>query len=1301
MSDGKNEATSILTHTLKSLGDELVSGRSIKKVDGSEIKFESEQTRSIFKWYQDNPSKWTANVAKADVEVIASQVRLKPPMVAITAPTILTNSRRILHLKSIRAHRFGGLHHYESPNKPPKEFHFEFTAPITLIEGLNGSGKTSLINAITWCLTGKIHRSQRAPEDISEGIQIKALNRDAETEFNIAAITPIPHASILKDTSDKELIIDTFVELIFTDDNGVDMPPIRRSISKTTRGKIEVKQPDLAVLNLDPIAFEIGTLMPGLIPYISFDKNSSLGEAVALLTGIQPLQDLAKHAFKVHAKLKKDLPDEKKTELNELGANYNQAKNEFVKLLEEHKGIAIGAVPAFEHSEADKELELRKSELESLQQTSLAEAKKILGEDFDVADAAIRNDLINSVGPAKGYLESGEIKSLQSILLIEELKNVTDEQILAIHKKIAFLIVQAEEIITLAQDPKIASRIRLYSKVAEWLSEESTHDFENCPVCKTSIVNKNDEITNRSISAHIEELVSADKSYLAKALASWQKSAITELNESLGIQLTTFVNKNIKERPSDLYKTALLDELLMKKAFQNSLKPIRGKFENIFSDAADKMPNIVAQKNPISLAITSNLKDFSSRIEKILKSLDFTKWVQSNDQSVQMFFNSTIGNESTDAETIYSTLENLSKIVSQSTPINESILKINRMADLIGKKMKIDSKIAEFKLAESAIQPIIGLDVVVGEVVAGLVDKLSVDTKRWKDKLYKAAFSTAPELNKTSVKGKGILELESTVQGTTVLSHHISNASDLRASLMSFLFAFWNYTIKERGGISLILFDDIQELFDDPNRSRVASTIPQIVDDIKAKIIVTTNDTKFRRTLTLFAEAKLGHQNIDIRCVHPLASLRSHIELGIFLEDIEKKKRIFEDPENENDHGPARDYVNKLRIYIEERLKDLFDNSSAGLTAKSTLGDFIGAVIKQHNAGAEPFNQTPFKRLVDDKAFKHGSDFLRVLNHSHHGEADKISYMDVISIKDDCIRAQKLVESVYEAYERWLRRDKVPVVSVVPAEPLEMERPSFAAPIIEGIAAATSYSSTRMAEVTFENFQLDWFDDKAVYRLNTHNFGFAARIGSHIIVSTQDDEVKSNSLVIALSQAKTYAGRLLKNSADPGMIVLSSEAENPKHRPPSVFLKNENTRLMKVMGIIFDSEKFYTQSSEEAIYTSNSKPLDKVEVVFTIDGDSAMPLALPKQKILAGESILPSDFHKYEGELVAVSTSEGDYFKRMGKVLPGYPRYRQLESIGALGESLVVCLEDTDSEREDLPLVNSARKIIGILYDTF
>ena len=62
--------------------------------------------------------------------------------------------------------------------------------------------------------------------------------------------------------------LDTWVELQFVDDDGNDVGRIRRSVKRSPHGKIVVDEPDFSALNLDPVAREVGTKMPGLIPYI-------------------------------------------------------------------------------------------------------------------------------------------------------------------------------------------------------------------------------------------------------------------------------------------------------------------------------------------------------------------------------------------------------------------------------------------------------------------------------------------------------------------------------------------------------------------------------------------------------------------------------------------------------------------------------------------------------------------------------------------------------------------------------------------------------------------------------------------------------------------------------------------------------------------------------------------------------------------------------------------------------------------------------------------------------------------------
>ena len=170
----------------------------------------------------------------------------------------------------------------------------------------------------------------------------------------------------------------------------------------------------------------------------------------------------------------------------------------------------------------------------------------------------------------------------------------------------------------------------------------------------------------------------------------------------------------------------------------------------------------------------------------------------------------------------------------------------------------------------------------------------------------------------------------------------------MRATLLAFLLAFWKHLLDSRGGLSLLLLDDLQELFDAPNRRRVAKTLPAVVEN-GGRLVVTSNDHAFgTQVLRAFAAAACD-EDVERRYVHSLKEVRPCIELGVFLDAVEKKRQEFEKPENENEHQPARDYVNELRVHVEARLLDLFEACPARLPQRATLSDLVAAIRSSRN----------------------------------------------------------------------------------------------------------------------------------------------------------------------------------------------------------------------------------------------------------------------------------------------------------------------------------------------------------------
>jgi AAA domain len=280
-------------------------------------------------------------------------ILLAPPeLAALPARPANANARRI-RLKKLVAHRFAGLHKFGTPDAAPPDYTHEFTSPIALFEGRNGSGKTSLLNAIIWALTGELLRPQREP-DAPEDFECWVASADGSgdvTAHRLSPITPMPNVEQYR--PDQGWVpADTWVELTFVDETGAELPAIRRSVSRSAQGKFRETPPDLTALGLDPIAVRIGTIMPGLLPLIKVGSESELGRAVSQLTGLSALVDLANHVRRAKGKIDGEFVKAREADRDRADSDYTTAKIDLEKIIAAYPTLTPPqAVP---HSSDDK-----------------------------------------------------------------------------------------------------------------------------------------------------------------------------------------------------------------------------------------------------------------------------------------------------------------------------------------------------------------------------------------------------------------------------------------------------------------------------------------------------------------------------------------------------------------------------------------------------------------------------------------------------------------------------------------------------------------------------------------------------------------------------------------------------------------------------------------------------------------------------------------------------------------------------------------------------------------------------------
>jgi hypothetical protein len=134
------------------------------------------------------------------------------------------------------------------------------------------------------------------------------------------------------------------------------------------------------------------------------------------------------------------------------------------------------------------------------------------------------------------------------------------------------------------------------------------------------------------------------------------------------------------------------------------------------------------------------------------------------------------------------------------------------------------------------------------------------------------------------------------------------------------------------------------------------------------------------------------------------------------------------------------------------------------------------------------------------------------------------------------------------------------------------------------------------------------------------------------------------------------------------------------------------------VGVLFHHTTAVGVGKEEAILLDPGNLLQRIEIAYRVNEESAVPLALPKQIVFGGSRIELKGFRQREGDLVALTLEDGSsIFKRVGRSLAGdLAHLMQFESIGGLGSSVVLSLAKSTP---GIPAIMSARLIIGVLYN--
>jgi hypothetical protein len=393
-------------------------------------------------------------------------------------------------------------------------------------------------------------------------------------------------------------------------------------------------------------------------------------------------------------------------------------------------------------------------------------------------------------------------------------------------------------------------------------------------------------------------------------------------------------------------------------------------------------------------------------------------------------------------------------------------------------------------------------------------------------------------------------------------------------------------------------------------------------------------------------------------------------------------------------------------VRIESKLWDLLGDEPI-ILHDPTLNDLIGAIQHVRKRGEVPFNEEPFRALVELPVLKTGALFREIINRAHHGRADQITPAEAEVVREHYEAVLSTIEACWRSYARHMRRlSPDPLTTGIeqgsrPAPPRIVTFPQAAIPMIGRLAAHQGGSPLVTAESASASFRLNDLGEVSFFTIRAATLGLVALPGQTVIVSISE-EVRSGDLAIAQVGSKIFARRIGRDKSDAARLSLESIPSISTNVPPTHFVPAATTRLLKIIGVLFD-DRATPGTTGEAVATESSPILRQVVASAQVAGDSAFPLARDGYHVLVGA---PGPLRALVGRIVAVITRQSlfsqeynAFLKRLGRPMPNQPDVFYLENVGEMGEGEYVQVATNGSApAEGIPIVDTIWKVHGVVF---
>ena len=1020
--------------TLDELVALLIAGEAVEHSGGAEFRLGNADSRALLAFYnQDRRAYWNPDrdTAIREGEVDKLLNALDAPFAAPPLPRVAAPGRSRWRLTKVEAHRFRGLHrHCATDGRDPTTFALEFEGDISLFRGFNGAGKTSLLSAICWCLTGIGYRAQALPASLHDSIEVKvsaaggAQDQEAATTFSLPPLVPVP--------SDEELLlvdgnpkVDTWVRLTLRSvDDAATTAMVERRMLRDRRGSISVVETGLNELGLGDLAIQAGTVMPAIASAMRFDDKTTLSMAVSVLTGLRPLSRFGERCERLRDRLSGKFTKEASDARDEAATVALKQVQTLRDLLAVNMAVpALGMIQAPNAAAPDAWIDgiaLAKNTLDKAEATAKVDAESILGTLPLLTSDEVARRFVADLDAAETLLSGAALRALPSMGKAIRLGQLDAGEIAAAEAEIASVIEEAQRVAAGFTDERRWRRLRLYNLVARW--HEEHHPGEPigcCPVCGADLSDEAlvppDALLDMGVVEALEACRRADAA-AAKTSTEWERERAQEFLARLPEQIRSFAAEQLPKKLADLYGNAIVNELFSVPEMPQSVRALSRNINAIWVAATAEAPEPAAAPNLEIPAVFPN----GGGLRRYMTAVDLTLRLSRSRAAEGQFFEQAL-------KRTLKEVPDRAAIPAAEQPFKEQIAILRRFAQSAQAFGAVRRKVSQIEAtcriwaakrdrltklarAAAAVEPFTRFPNMVQGQIGGLIVQLNDRATWWANQIYRAQFLGAPSYAGLDPDDTDAFALLAASGSHRIQAHHVLNASALRAFLWAFVLTLWEQIWARSGGISCLLMDDAQDLLDPANVANMAAAVPSMLA-AGMNPLVASNDFGFLASVEGHVKAAGGGRpyRIDGWEFSAISRSKCTASMSPLMDEVRVRCQEWQTT-NENDPALARKFVHPVRVRIETKLWDLLGDDPAVLESP-TLSDLLQRIQQVRGRGERPFNEEPFRKLVEMPCLQPGGRFREIINRAHHGRADQITPAEAEVVREHHIAVLDAIDA--------------------------------------------------------------------------------------------------------------------------------------------------------------------------------------------------------------------------------------------------------------------------------------------------